>query len=275
MDIEASCINNTSNFIILIGLVILSICLSSCTHSFYVVNDAHTLGLEEKGDIKVNGTTLELKDAKGFGFKAGYSPKENIGIQLAYASLKDPSEKGFMLNTGLGYYKTLFEKKEKSKDKWLNENSFTAKILFDTYLGFAFGKSVNQYYKYNFSGALEAGAIKMNMNQYYAQSGLHFSFWYLFQFSLAYRFSVLDFTKATVISEISEKGFSDLDAIVLNNPFLLNELSTKITFGIKPINLFFTSTFGTTNKYFPFGSRSFQVGMASDLNFLHSQKSKN
>lgn len=250
-------------------VLISPIAFSACSHIFYAANPGHTLALEEKGDLKVQYASINENESSTSGnqIQIGYSPKQNIGIQVSYYDLRDDDKgNGFMAYAGLGtyYYKQLGQT-NKSNSEFAANNYYKNGLLLDAYGSFGTGKSTNIYTDEGF------GRIDFKTNQYAVQGGAHLYFWRVFKIGLSNRVSLLDFRKAKITGKIGFEGASHLEEILQNDPFLLNEIIFDFSIGIAKLNAFFQASRGFSNKQFRIGDNSFSIGFNCDINDFYKK----
>jgi len=253
-----------------VTITIASLCFTSCNHSFYSAKTGNTLDLNEKGDVQFEYTGWTDYISKGNIVKAGYSPLKHWGIQASYSNLKYANnKKEYVFSAATGYY--IFRELgiqpdtskwiiKKGRRIWMVKHGHKTGVLFDAYAGYGFGETYNRYYYLN--------NIQSTIRQYHIQEGVHFYFKRVLKFSIMHRLSLLHFKKAIVLGLIDNNGFRDLNIIKENNPFMINELSFKLSAGLPKVNTFLMVTTGTANKQFLYNNGSAQVGLAFDINDL-------
>jgi len=240
-------------------LVIMGLGLTSCTQHFYTTNAGNSLDLNEKNDLKFDYAHMLSNETSGKSMKAGYSPLKHWGVQTSYTDYKHFNEEsGYMFTAATGYYYFLERNKQPDTTKWVTTHGHKTGILFDTYVGYGFGKT---QYRYHFA--------KVNnwVRQYHIQEGVHFYFRRIFKFSILHRLSVLNYKKAKAIGAISEIGLTELNWISEHNPFIINELTAKLSLGLPKVNAFVMVTEGWANAKLGFSvNTSARLGLAFDIN---------
>jgi hypothetical protein len=187
-----------------IATLFITVCLSGCTHYYYVANVQNVPLFKEKNEIRLSGEY-------GFGdysecaeVQAAYSLNKNLGIMTNFMSAKGGSVsgkdygKGYYFDGAIGYFKTI------------NNHG-----VFEIYGGLGGSSQHHQYSGTNFN----QGSFS---REYYGSSDLSFIKLFI-QPSFGLTFNIFDIALSTRICSLS---FNNTDNDITGNSNLYNDLNS-------------------------------------------------
>ena len=202
---------------------------SSCQY-YYSPNEASTLTLNEKNDLKFSfASGSDKQSSSNFSLQAGYSPIKHLGIRYSSYSIKNnfgdhQSLNGSIIGGAIGTY--FFHSSETvskaiSKSRYSNlllKNS----VLLDVYLGYEQGGITNNYNVDRQS--------QLDFKKTFVEGGVHLEGG-IFGFDFLLKRGVLDFSKGSVTHYIGD--IVDLEDIERYDTYNFTETTVRFRMGIK------------------------------------------
>jgi len=208
----------------LIGIIVLTIALGSCSHYYYMPNIQNVPLFSDKNEFHstlANGNGQETSTTE---IQLAYSITKNIAVMtnLMFAnggkSSSDNWGKGNYYEGAFGYYKPL--------------NNF---CVIECYMGY--GNSTQQHH-YQISGN-DAGTANLSFEKLFIQPNIGVSFRGL-DFALSARISRVSFYD--IMNNATDYYKLDIDAIAVNKMSYLFEPAITIRFGWKNFKFQFQSS---------------------------------
>lgn len=242
----------------LLGIVLGSLLLASCTnHFYYAPNTLHLPQAKNKGEITLEGSLTGSQQAKGFEFKGGYgiAPKTSIMVNAMYLRggftrsffgfPAPPSEqhsgRGFLTEIGVSRHFPISE---------YTDFTLTA--------GGGLGRTAHSY-------DLGRESV-LNFNRVFLQPGI-VSKGELANIGVGLRYSRLSFNGGSVDLGIDEQDLIEIKDIENKGNFLIPDLGFSAGINFAPVHLncnLVLSVFSGIGEY-AFSTSSLNVSLAYDI----------
>ncbi len=197
-------------------LLILLFC-TSCGSGYYSPINEVMHSTSEKGEL-VASLNFNHSDNSKIQSSLSYSPIKNVGLVYNNMTASTLKSNGF----ALGLY---------SNNVAHNTDN---KVFWDIYVGTVFGKSNNFLINYTNNFGQLRYEVQGDFKKYFMQAGWHSSF-KRSRFDLVVNYSLLDFSKITVLGEVFP--FDEGKLLGEKDPYSLIQLSPKISFGPSNFNV--------------------------------------
>lgn len=239
-------------------------CTSTST-TFYHPNEAHMMGVSEKGDLKVSGSFRRIgtgsfirsnsQNFKKHNLQLAYSPIKRIVMVSSYFNITSSfdaipvSETFRNMEFSLGYYNKF----------GINNKTDKSYFLPNVYLGTGTGNKFNQFET--------AGMATVNYQRYFLHGGVHWGFTKNhLKFGLGVRYVHLRYKSAVLIGKIPEyyeRRFSQIKDLNQRN---FVEASSQVQVGFTTLKAYARVTAVFTNPNMPsVGDPNASVGIIVEL----------
>jgi hypothetical protein len=205
-------------------ILLTEVCLSSCTHYYYVANVQNVPLFKEKNEYRFSGSYAEGDESASVEVQAAYSVSGKIGIMANYMTAmggdysgkQDDWARGHYFDGAIGYYKSL------SKSG-----------VFEIYGGVGGSSQHHQYfssgYYQSYSGTSDLSFIKL-----FLQPSLGFTY-KIFDIAVSTRICQLSFNKLynNIDRQVDQFNYDDLNTIAQKKYYLFLEPAITIRGGWK------------------------------------------